>query len=157
MTENEKCIHDFYTAFKKKDAENMVKYYSEDIVFSDPAFGELKGEEASMMWKMLCSTATDLAIRFKIKSSIKNEVKASWEADYTFSRTGKKVHNEIEAVFTFKDGLIVEHKDSFNLHKWASQAIGWKGYLLGGSNFFKKKLNQQTRSLLQKYMKSTKS
>lgn len=49
----EKIIHQFFTAFKNLDAETMVSLYQDDIMFEDPAFGVLKGEEAKAMWRML--------------------------------------------------------------------------------------------------------
>ena len=39
--------------------------------------------------------------------------------------------NEIRAEFVFKDGLIVEHRDHFDLWRWSRQALGLKGLLLG--------------------------
>ena len=48
--EKEQIITDFYTAFMNKDAEKMVSYYDDDIVFNDPVFKNLKGEEAKDMW-----------------------------------------------------------------------------------------------------------
>lgn len=155
MTDNEKCIHAFYSAFKNRDADTMGQYYADDIVFNDPAFGTLNGKEAKAMWKMLCSTGKDLKINFKITHSENDLVKAHWIADYTFSKTGRKVHNEIDAIFTLKDKLIIEHRDSFNLHKWASQALGWKGRLIGGTSYFQKKLNSQTKKLLSRFMSTS--
>lgn len=37
-------ITKFCTAFKNLDAEAMAECYHEDIVFTDPAFGNLQGE-----------------------------------------------------------------------------------------------------------------
>ena len=37
--------------------------------------------------------------------------RAHWEADYTFSSTGRKVHNVIDATFEFEGGLIRAHRD----------------------------------------------
>ena len=152
MTENEKIVNEFYSAFQKKDADTMTSFYASDIIFSDPAFGELKGDEAKSMWKMLCTSAKDLSISFKIIESKNDWVKAQWIVDYTFSKTGRKVHNVIEANLKLKDSSIIEHRDTFNLHKWASQAMGWKGRLLGGTSFFKNKLNKQTNYLLIQFM-----
>ena len=78
---------------------------------------------------------------------------ANWEAIYNFSKTGRKVHNKIKAEFEFKDGKIIKHTDTFDLHKWAKQAMGFKGFLLGGTSFFKKKLNAQTNKLLSSFEK----
>ena len=45
--------------------------------------------------------------------------------------TGKKVHNVIDARFTFRDGLIATHHDTFDLRAWMAQAMGVTGVLLG--------------------------
>ena len=55
-------IDRFYTAFANQDAETMASCYSDDIVFEDPAFGELHGDDARDMWRMLCGRATDLSV-----------------------------------------------------------------------------------------------
>jgi hypothetical protein len=52
-------------------------------------------------------------------------------ASYRFSATGRQVVNHIQARFVFRDGLIVEHRDHFDLWRWARQALGGKGLLLG--------------------------
>ncbi len=129
----------------------MVACYHDDIVFEDPAFGVLKGERALNMWRMLCANYKDLKIAFSEVEANDSTGKTHWEACYTFSQTGRKVHNVIEAKFVFKDGKIIKHNDSFDLHTWAKQALGFKGLLLGGTFFFKKKLNQQTNNLLSKF------
>jgi len=149
----ETIIHRFYIAFSKLDAETMVSCYHDTIIFTDPAFGTLKGERAKNMWRMLCASqkGKDFRVTFSNIKTIENSGSADWEASYTFSKTGRKVHNKISAKFKFQDGLIVEHTDDFNLHKWAKQAMGFKGLLLGGTGFFKKKLQQQTNTLLDKY------
>ena len=146
-------ISNFYAAFAELDAEAMVSHYHDEIVFQDPAFGELKGERAKNMWKMLCQSqkGKDFRVEYSDVSSNGIRAKAYWEAHYNFSQTGRKVHNKINASFTFKDGLIVRHDDSFNLQNWAKQAMGFKGWLIGGTGFFQKKLNDQTNRMLDKF------
>ncbi len=39
--------------------------------------------------------------------------------------------NDIRARFRFRDGKIVDHEDSFSFHKWARQALGPAGLVLG--------------------------
>ena len=150
-------IETFYTAFDKLDAETMVSCYHDAIIFEDPAFGVLKGEKAKNMWRMLCNSqkGKDFKIDFSHINATNNEGSAHWNAYYTFSKTGRKVHNSIDAKFEFKDGKIIKHTDVFNLHKWSKQAFGFKGLLIGGTSFFKKKLNAQTNALLTKFEKNT--
>jgi ketosteroid isomerase-like protein len=150
---NKSIAEAFYQAFQEKDADRMISFYDEKIVFEDPAFGQLKGREAKMMWKMLCSSANDLTISYEIVAAEGDRVDVNWEAKYTFSKSGRKVHNKIKASLFFKEALIVEHIDKFSLYRWASQALGLQGYLLAWTGFFKKKLNQQTSAMLHKYMK----
>lgn len=144
-------IEKFYTAFTEKDWQTMQSCYHDEVTFEDPAFGQLHGAEAKKMWKMLCEQGNDLKIEFSNVEVNEKIGKAHWEAWYTFSLTGKKIHNVIDAEFELKDGLIISHKDSFNLHRWAKQAFGFKGWLLGGTNFFRKKFQQQARKSLAKY------
>ncbi len=147
-------IEKFYTALNNRDAETMASCYHDDIVFEDPGFGKLHGDRAKGMWRMLCKNAKNFKVEFSNVEANEHTGSAHWEAWYTFSQTGRSVHNKIDAKFEFKDGKIIKHTDHFNLHRWASQAIGFKGKLLGGTGFFKKKLIQKTNRLLDKFMSS---
>jgi ketosteroid isomerase-like protein len=146
-------VEKFYMAFTNLDAETMASCYAENVVFEDPAFGVLKGEHAKNMWRMLCESQKGKGFKVEFSNVFADEKTGSahWEAFYTFSQTGRKVHNKIDAHFEFENGLIVKHTDVFDLHSWAKQALGFKGFLLGGTAFFKKKLQAQTNRLLQKY------
>lgn len=153
MTSEDQIVTEFYRAFQALDAEAMVACYHQDIVFEDPAFGQLKGEHACNMWRMLCASqkGKDFEVNHFLLDANGGETQHHWTADYTFSKTNRKVHNSIQASFKFKDGKIVEHIDTFSMQNWAKQAFGMKGWLLGGTSFFKKKLQQQTNGMLHKY------
>lgn len=135
------------------DAEGMCDCYSDDVLFSDPAFGQLKGVRAKNMWRMLVDSQRGKDFKVEFNNIIVNEDRASahWEAHYVFSKTGRKVHNKIEAQFELKDGKIHRHKDDFNLHNWATQTLGIKGWLIGWTDFFQKQLQKQTNRLLDKF------
>jgi ketosteroid isomerase-like protein len=120
-------IERFYRAFAARDAETMAALYTDDVRFSDAAFGPLEGERARNMWRMLAARATDLELTFR---DVTDEG-AHWEARYTFSQTGRRVHNVIEARFEFRDGKISRHDDRFDFWRWSRQALGAPGWLLG--------------------------
>ena len=102
----------------------MNSCYSDDIVFSDPAFGLLKGEEVKYMWEMLCTNAKDFSLTFSnIQLQDEEYATCNWIASYTFSKTGKKVVNRIKAFMKLKDGKIIEHSDAFRLSTWAAQPL----------------------------------
>lgn len=147
-------IETFYTAFAAKDPDAMTACYHKDIHFEDPAFGVLKGEEAGQMWHMLCNSqkGKEFHVTFSNITFQEDKGTAQWEAQYEFSATGRKVHNKIKASFEIKEGKISKHIDCFSLRTWASQALGFKGFLIGGTRFFKKKLQEKTNHALRSYM-----
>src|SRR5689334_36845 len=153
MHPNAKIIEDFYAAFGKKDAEGMLAFYDGAVEFSDPVFPRLKGEEAFGMWRMLCERAQDFSLEASGIEANDTSGKAHWEAHYTFSATGRKVHNRIDARFTFKDGKIIRHQDSFDLWAWAGMALGLKGRLLGWTPFVQGAIRKQADAVLSAMLK----
>lgn len=147
----EQLITDFYTAFMNKDVEKMVSYYDDGIVFNDPVFKNLKGEEAKDMWRMLLGSATDLKVSFSNVEANGIKGAANWEAIYPFSKTGNTVHNKIKAVFEFENGKIIRHTDDFDLWKWSGMALGISGKLLGWSSFMQNKIKDTAQNRLDKY------
>ncbi|MFC7356994.1 nuclear transport factor 2 family protein [Jejudonia soesokkakensis] len=148
--EESNIIEQFYEAFGELDAERMVEWYHPDITFEDPVFGILKGERAKNMWRMVCESQKGK--NFTVKASNiqynKSTGTARWDEFYTFGKEGRKVHNCINARFTFKEGKIINHIDTFNLYRWSKQATGLKGFLVGWTAFFKKKIRSKVRKRL---------
>ncbi|HAT76068.1 MAG TPA: nuclear transport factor 2 family protein [Flavobacterium sp.] len=152
MTTNEITITKFYTAFANADAEQMCKCYHPNIQFSDPAFGLLKVEEVCQMWKMLIERSKgNLKIDFSEVKANEHLGSAVWTAKYNFSRTNRKVVNTITSKFYFQEGLIIKQTDDFNFWKWAKQALGISGLLLGWTIFLQKKIQKQARMSLKTY------
>lgn len=131
MADNAGLIRDLYEAMDRHDGETMAAMYDPNGSFSDPAFGELTGAEAGDMWRMLTGRAEDLRVELAEHSADGDEGSARWIARYTFTRTGRPVVNDVRARFRFKDGRIIEHRDSFPFWAWARQALGPPGAVLG--------------------------
>ncbi|WP_153772665.1 nuclear transport factor 2 family protein [Pseudomonas sp. MNR3A] len=140
---NSALITRFYQAFQRLDAEAMVACYSDDIVFSDPAFGTLRGQDVGDMWRMLTTRAKDFSLTFDSVHADAQGGSAHWVATYLFSQTGRTVVNDIQARFVFRDGLICQHDDSFDLWRWSRQALGTPGLILGWSPLVRNKVRQQ--------------
>lgn len=152
MNLNEQLIHDLYTAFQQRDGDKMASLYDPQAVFSDPAFGTLHGAEIGAMWRMLCARGADLRITFDRVRAQGEAGSAHWEAWYTFSSTGRPVHNVIEASFTFRDGRILEHHDRFSFWRWASQALGPLGTFAGWLPGVQKTVRRRARKGLTDFM-----
>ena len=131
MHPHEALLREFYAAFAARDAERMARCYHADVFFSDPVFPRLHGQDASDMWRMLAGRATDLEVTLDEAHADDAGGATRWTARYTFTHTGRKVVNRIAGLYAFRDGLIVRHFDHFSLWRWASQALGPSGTLLG--------------------------
>lgn len=154
---NSELVNKFYNSFANGDAEGMVSCYDANIQFEDPAFGKLQGEMAKNMWRMLINNNNGNAkITYSDIQANDKTGSVNWVAEYVFSQTGRPVINKISATFEFKDGKIMKHTDVFDMWKWSRQALGLKGYLLGWSDFLKGKIQQQTNTLLKKYIEKQK-
>jgi ketosteroid isomerase-like protein len=151
MHPHETVIRDFYAAFARRDAEAMGRCYHDEVFFSDPAFPHLRGEEARDMWRMLVSRAADLEIVLEEASADAEGGRARWTARYTFSKTGRRVVNRIDALFAFRDGRIVRHFDRFSFWRWSAQALGPLGSLLGWFAPVKWMVRRQAAAQLERF------
>ncbi|TNJ26932.1 Ketosteroid isomerase [Giardia muris] len=136
-------ITHFYQAFQRLDAEAMVACYTEDVVFSDPTFGELRERDVGDMWRMLTTRAKDFSLTFDSISADGHSGSAHWVATYLFGKTGRVVTNDVQARFVFREGKICEHHDHFDLWRWSRQALGIRGLLLGWSSLVRKAVRTQ--------------
>jgi ketosteroid isomerase-like protein len=153
MNENQQLITTFYTCFKNKDYKGMQDCYADNATFNDPVFKNLNAEQVKTMWQMLISTAKDFNIEFSNVSADDHSGKAHWDAYYTFSKTGNKVINRIDASFEIENGKIVKHTDDFNFYTWSKQALGTTGFVLGWTGFLKNKIQATAKENLEKFMK----
>lgn len=151
MHANEEVIRRFYSAFQQRDAAGMNACYAPDVRFSDPVFTDLRGDAARAMWTMLCERGKDLKIEFRDVKADGASGSAHWEAWYSFSATGRPVHNVIDATFEFRDGKISRHSDRFDLHRWAGQALGAAGKLLGWTPLLQNKVRAMAAKSLEDY------
>lgn len=152
MPDHAEVIARFYGAFQQRDAAGMNACYHRDVHFSDPVFPDLRGDRARAMWEMLCARAKELKVEYRDVTADSQRGSAHWEAWYPFSGSGRRVHNVIDASFEFRDGLIVRHVDRFDLHRWAAQAMGLPGKLLGGTGFMQDAIRKRAARSLKQYI-----
>ena len=127
--------------------------YAPDVTFSDPVFPALHGEAARGMWRMLCARGKDLRLEFSRVQADDRTGSAHWEAWYSFGATGRKVHNILDATFTFSNGLIVSHVDRFDLRRWSRQALGPVGVLLGWTPLVQNKIRRTAARSLESFLR----
>ncbi|HLL06745.1 MAG TPA: nuclear transport factor 2 family protein [Myxococcaceae bacterium] len=152
MHPNAQLLTDFYSAFQRRDADAMAACYHPEAEFSDAVFVGLRHGGVTSMWRMLCERGKDLRLEFRDIQADERTGRAHWEAYYTFSATGRKVHNIIDAEFEFRDGKILRHRDRFDFHRWSRQALGTSGLLLGWTPLLRNKVRSTARGSLEKFM-----
>ena len=153
----QETIERFYAAFDRRDGDTMAACYAPGARFSDPAFGELRGEEPGAMWRMLTGRASDLSVELgeHAADAAARTGHADWTARYTFAQTGRPVVNRVRATFRFDaDGRFAEHDDAFSFHAWARQALGTQGLLLGWTPVLRSAVRRRARENLKRFMAS---
>lgn len=148
MTEHRALIERFYTGFAARDTDAMASCYHPAAHFSDPVFPDLRGPQVMRMWRALTSRSKDIAITFRDVRADGETGSAHWTAAYTFTATGRRVVNEIDASFRFQDELIARHVDSFDFWRWSRMALGTPGLLLGWTPLLRNKVRQQSAKLI---------
>jgi ketosteroid isomerase-like protein len=143
---NHELLKRFYSAFDAHDGDAMAACYAPHATFSDPVFVGLKDGEPGAMWRMLTSRSKDLRVELKESEADQSRGSARWIATYTFAQTGRKVVNDVRSSFRFEDGLIVEQRDEFDFRRWAGQALGLSGKLLGGTPIIRNAVQGKARA-----------
>jgi len=129
-----------------------VALYHPAVKFRDPVFGQLSGDKAMDMWRMLMDISKEnLHVTFSDIREVDGKVTARWEAVYPFSKKGRVVTNKVVASFSFLEEKIILHTDDFNFHAWASMALGMPGKLFGWTSFLKNKVRSQSLRMLERY------
>ncbi len=143
-------IDTFYSAFQKLDYQTMNACYHDNAEFEDALF-TLRDNEIKAMWHFLCSRAQGFSLSFELQVN-QDKVQAHWEPIYNFSKTGRRVHNVIDAHFEFAEGKIIKHRDSFDFARWSRQALGWPAVFLGQTKWFRQKVQAQAAADLKRFM-----
>jgi ketosteroid isomerase-like protein len=150
--QNAELIRRFYAAFGARDGEQMASCYAPGAHFSDPVFPDLHGEEPGAMWRMLTGRADDLTVELGEYEADGERGTAHWLARYTFTQTGRPVENDVRATFRFADGLIADHRDEFDFHRWARQALGAPGLLFGWTPMLRAAVRRRARAGLDEFL-----
>jgi ketosteroid isomerase-like protein len=152
--QNTQLLERLYEAFDRRDGDVMAACYAPTARFNDPVFGDLTGEEAGAMWRMLTGRAADLRVELREHQADESSGSARWIAHYTFTQTGRAVVNDVHADFRFAGGLITEHIDHFSFWRWSRQALGTPGVALGWTPLLRRKVGGTARAGLDAFMRT---
>ncbi len=148
---SENPVARLHAAFARRDGTSMAACYRPDATFSDPVF-DLRGAEVGAMWRMLCSRAHDLRVEATGIVVDAGDGRADWQAWYTFSSTGRPVHNIVHSRFHLADGLIAGQVDTFPFWRWSRQALGPIGIVLGWTPLVRNRVRREARASLERFL-----
>lgn len=150
---SKEVVSAFYEAMKVRNYQTMASLYAINAVFSDPVFPSLSGFEAGKMWEMLLKSGKDMEVEYEILDHGKDKARVRWMARYTFSKTGRKVRNEVISTFEILEGKILTQRDRFNFRKWSRQALGFFPWLLGFTGVTQKKVQETAERGLNEFIR----
>jgi hypothetical protein len=151
-------IERLYGALARLDGAAMQACYAEQARFEDEVFRLDGRRQIGGMWRMLCEAAQARGpehwkIETRDIAAAQGKGSAHWEARYLFSATGRPVLNRIDAEFEFgARGLILMQRDRFDFWRWARQALGPPGLLLGWTPLLRARVRAQAAVRLERYL-----
>lgn len=131
----------FYDALSRRDGETMAALYAPDAVFEDEIY-RLEGPDVGKMWRGLMSRAKTLQVSYTIARAGADAGTVEWTARYLYPGGGPVV-NVILSELEFENGLIVRQRDRFDFRRWAAQALGARGRLLGRFEWFRRAVSRE--------------
>jgi hypothetical protein len=136
----------FYDALARRDGETMASLYAPNARFEDPVF-RLTGPDIGKMWIALTRRAKDFSIAYTIAQAGRGRGTVELTARYLYGGR-RPVTNVIVSELKLENGLIVEHRDQFDFARWAAQALGTPGRLLGRFEFFRRAVSRKAARTL---------
>jgi len=131
----------FFEAFTQRDGETMARLYTPDATFEDPIF-RLRGAEIGTMWVGLMRRSRDWSLAYTIAQAKQRSGVVEWTARYRFG--GKMpVVNVVLSEIELENGLISRQVDQFDFRRWAAQALGTPGKLLGRFEWFRRGVSRK--------------
>ena len=119
---NADLLHRLFTGLSHHDHGEMASCYHQDAAFRDIAFDLIGKKQIHAMWHMI--SETDIRPTFHVVRADEERGVVKLVDDYTFTSTGKPVHNIIVSNFRFQGGRIIDHQDVCDARAWASMALG---------------------------------
>ncbi len=130
-----------YDSFARRDGAAMAALYAPDATFEDPVF-RLRGEDIGRMWIALTRRAKDFSISYTIAQAASDSGTVEWTARYLFGGRHPVV-NVVLSEIAFENGRIVRQVDRFDFPRWAAQALGTPGRLLGRFEWFRRAVSRK--------------
>jgi hypothetical protein len=139
--ETRAALTHFYDSMARRDGEAMALMYAPTATFEDPVF-RLTGPDIGKMWIGLMRRAREFSIAYTIAQAGRGWGTVELSAGYLYAGR-RPVTNVILSELKLEGGRIVQHVDQFDFPRWAAQALGAPGRLLGRFEFFRRAVSRK--------------
>ena len=148
-------VERLYRCFATRDGDGMAACYADVAHFSDPVFPYFDGPGVRAMWRMLLGRSRGLDSTVDGLDVTGDRAVARWTARYTFAATGRPVVNRVTSTITVAGERITHQRDDFDFHRWARQALGVTGLLLGWTPLVRNKVRRMAAANLATFQAGT--
>lgn len=153
---NKEVVEDFFRGFDDLDAERMISCLADDIVYNDPIYGILNGEDVRSLWKMRCKDLSGLSLEIIEFKELDHEyATCKWRSSFFSKSAARQVDMVVTSFMKLRNGKIAEHSDAYKLSDWLAKAYGVTGVFLGWTGWMKKREQKKFHGLLEKFIENS--
>jgi len=151
--QNRVVVEQFFDRLAARDVEGALACCGPQIEYSSPFFegahARQGAEAVGAMWRAWFQMLPEARIVCDDIRAGHEHASASWTVEYTSPGSRKRIRQpRIMASMSLGGGKILQHRDSFSLAEWVSQAYGIGGSLLARSALFQKWVAARERARL---------
>lgn len=158
-------VRRMFESLNRLDAGAVRGCYHPNATFHDPVLSLIGQDQIAALWAMICASARSSGtlpsgqpagvrwgITLRTLSADETHGHADWDAYDRYAGAGRQTQTRIRSRFDFQDGLILRQCDDFQFWRWAHQALGWRGTLLGWTPMVRNSVRTQALSALVRHM-----
>lgn len=152
MSELPQVLLDYSNSFEKRNIKAMTACYTSDVIYFDPLFGYLDGEQVTAMWQLRLSDLDQFAIALE---KIADEGDGYYKMKYSISyrkKDNRPVSMNVQVFFKLDQNRIVEQSEAFSVHALLKQERGMIGHLMGWNRMMQQARKNKARKELLKYL-----
>jgi limonene-1,2-epoxide hydrolase len=118
-SENEQLVADFCAAWSRRDAEELLGYFTEEAIYHNIPMAPVTGvEQIRAVFNLFLPTATE--VQWTIHAIASNGDLVFTERTDRFVMGDKSVDLPVAGIFEIRGGKIAAWRDYFDLNTWTS-------------------------------------
>jgi hypothetical protein len=152
MAELPQVLHRYQQAFSQGSIESIKRCYASDVIYFDPLYGYLHGDQVGYMWaSKFAEFATYTISTGELADQGDGYYNMKYDIAYT-SRSQMSIKMAVQCFFKIDDERIVEQSEAFSVHELLRQERGLIGHLMGWNRMMQQSRKNKARRMLLNFM-----